>query len=90
MNHLQNNWVYWLSIIKFADNNAVNKSIEIILFYFNKGFSLCISFSPDIMKAAIVQEKLQVCSATEIAKIMNRILSVVCDNLTRAQGDMIR
>ena len=37
-----------------------------------------------------MQEKLQICSATEIAKIINRILTVTCDNLTKAQGDMIK
>ena len=58
MNHFQDNWVCWLSVIKFADNNAVNKSIKMTSFYFNKGFSLCMSFSPDITKTITVQEKL--------------------------------
>ena len=84
MNHLQDNWVCWLSIVKFTDNNAVNKSIKMTPFYLNKGFSLCMSFSPDIMKAVTVQEKLQIHSAIEIARIMNRILSVAHDNLTKA------
>ena len=48
------------------------------------------SFSPDTTKAATAQEKLQIRSATEIARIMNRILSVTCDNLTKAQGDMVK
>ena len=90
VNHLQDNWVCWLSIIEFTDNNAVNKSTEITSFYLNKGFSLCMSFSPDTTKAVTVQEKLQIHSATEITKIMDRILSVTHDNLTGAQGDMIR
>ena len=90
MNHLQNNWVCWLSVIEFADNNAVNKFIKITPFYFNKGFSLCMFFSSDITKAITVQEKLQICSVMEIARIMNRILLVACDNLTKAQGDIIK
>ena len=84
VNHLQDNWVRWLPIIKFTDNNAVNKSTEMTPFYLNKGFSPCMSFSPDIMKAATVQEKLQIHSATEITKTMDRILSVTHNNLTRA------
>ena len=48
------------------------------------------SFSPDIMKAATVQKKLQIHSAIEIAKIMNRILSVTHDNFTKTQNDIIR
>ena len=59
-------------------------------FYLNKGFSLCMSFNPDITKTATVQEKLQIHSAMKIARIMDRILSVACDNLTKAQSDMIR
>ena len=47
-------------------------------------------FSFDITKAVTVQEKLQICSVTEIAKIMNKILSVTCDNLIKAQSDMIK
>ena len=90
VNHLQDNWVCWLPIVKFTDNNAVNKSTEMTPFYLNKGFSPCMSFNPDTMKTVTVQEKLQICSATEIIKIMDKILSVTHDNLTRAQGDMIR
>ena len=48
------------------------------------------SFNSDITKAATVQEKLQICSATEIARTMNRIFLVACDNLTKTQSDMIR
>ena len=59
-------------------------------FYLNKGFSLHMSFSPDITKAGTVQKKLQIHSVTEIAKIMNRILLVAHDNLIKAQSDMIR
>ena len=84
VNHLQNNWVCWLLIIEFTDNNTVNKFIEMTSFYFNKGFNLYMSFSSDITKAATAQKKLQICSVIEIAKIMNRILSVIHDNLIKA------
>ena len=59
-------------------------------FYFNKDFSLCMFFNPDITKAATVQKKLQIHSVIEIARIMNRILSVAHDNLTKTQSDMIK
>ena len=84
MNHLQDNWVCWLPIVEFTDNNAVNKSTKMTSFYLNKGFSPYMSFSPDTTKTAMMQEKLQICSATEIARTMNRILSVACDNLIKA------
>ena len=90
VNHLQNNWVCWLLIIKFADNNAVNKFTKMTLFYLNKGFSPCISFNPDITKAVTVQKKFQICSVTEIAKIINRILSVTHDNFMKTQNDIIK
>ena len=48
------------------------------------------SFSPDTTKAVTVQERLQIHSVTEIARIMNRILSVAQNNLTRAQSNMIK
>ena len=83
VNHLQNNWVCWLLIIKFTDNNAVNKFIKMTSFYFNKDFSSCMSFNSNITKTVTVQEKLQIHSVTEIARIMNRILLVAYDNLTK-------
>ena len=90
MNHLQDNWVYWLSVVEFTDNNAVNRFIKITSFYLNKDFNLCMFFNSDIIKTATVQKKLQICFVTEITKIMNRILLVAHDNLTKAQGDMIK
>ena len=54
VNHLQNNWVHWLSVIEFADNNAVNKFIKITSFHLNKGFSPCISFNSDTTKIITV------------------------------------
>ena len=90
VNHLQDNWICWLLIIEFTNNNAVNKSIKMTSFYLNKDFSLHIFFSSDITKTATVQEKLQICSAIEITKTMNRILSVTHDNLTKTQNDIIK
>ena len=79
-----------MPVVEFTDNNAVNKSIKMTPFYLNKDFSLHMFFSPDTTKAATAQEKLQIHSATEIAKIMNKILSVTHDNLTKAQGNIIK
>ena len=90
VNYLQNNWVCWLSIVEFINNNAVNKSTKMTPFYLNKGFSPHMSFSPDTTKADTAQKKLQIHSVTEIARTMNRILLVAHDNLTKAQSDMIR
>ena len=90
VNHLQDNWVHWLSMIEFADNNAVNKSIKMTLFYFNKGFSPCMSFNSNITKTATAQKKLQICSATEITRIIDKILLIAWDNLMRAQSDMVQ
>ena len=41
-------------------------------------------FNPDITKAVTAQKKLQIHFITEITKIMNRILSVIYDNLMKA------
>ena len=60
------------------------------LFYFNKDFNLCISFNSDITKTDTIQKKLQIYSVTEIAKIINRILLVACNNFIKTQNDIIR
>ena len=59
-------------------------------FYFNKSFSFYMSFSSDIIKVATVQKKLQIYSVMKIAKIINRILLITCDNLTKTQSNIIR
>ena len=48
------------------------------------------SFNSDIIKTIIMQKKLQICFVTEIAKIMNRILLIACDNFTKIQNNIIR
>ena len=40
-------------------------------------------FNFNITKIITMQKKLQICSATEITKIMNRILLIICDSLTK-------
>ena len=90
INHLQDNWICWLSVVEFIDNNAVNRFIKITLFYFNKGFNSCMFFNSDIIKTVIMQKKLQICSVSEIVRIMNKILLVACDNLIKAQSDIVK
>ena len=58
INHLQDDWIHWLSIVKFTDNNTVNKFIKMTSFYFNKDFSLCMFFSLNTTKTVTVQKKL--------------------------------
>ena len=83
VNYLQDNWVHWLPVVEFINNNSVNKFTKMTSFYLNKGFSPHMSFSPDTTKATTVQEKLQIHSVIEIARIINRILSVTYDNFIK-------
>ena len=47
-------------------------------------------FNSDITKTATVQKKLQIYFIIKIIKIMNKILSVACDNFIKTQNDIIR
>ena len=47
-------------------------------------------FSSDTTKTDTAQKKLQIHFTMKIAKIMNRILSIAYNNLTKAQSDIIR
>ncbi len=35
---MQDDWVYWLILVKFTYNNRVHASIRVTLFYAEKGF----------------------------------------------------
>ena len=35
---MQNNWIKWLLMMKFSDNNNTFSVISLSLFYLNKGF----------------------------------------------------
>ena len=63
---MQDDWVKWLLIIKFANNNNVSTFIKVSLFYANKEFHSRISFGFDIINYVIIRKRLDAAKAQNI------------------------
>ncbi len=65
-NYMQNNWVKWISIMKFSDNFNIFSITSMIFFYFNKEFHLRMSFNSDTTDYETTHERLEVRKADDI------------------------
>lgn len=61
-------------MMKFADNNNVSSLINMISFYFNKGFHFKMFFDSDCTSYHSTQECLLIMSAEDIARKMKKLL----------------
>ena len=57
---MQDDWIKWLFIVEFIDNNNVSTFISVLFFYTNKGFHPRISFNPDIIDYVITRKRFDV------------------------------
>ncbi len=58
-NYMQNDWVKWLSMMKFSENFNTFSIISMISFYFNKEFHSQISFNSDTTDYEITYKRLE-------------------------------
>ena len=63
---MQDDWVKWLFIIEFADNNNVLTFINVSLFYANKGFHSRMNFNSNIIDYVITRKRLDVIKMKDI------------------------
>ena len=90
VNHLQDDWVRWLPMVEFADNDAISSSTGLTPFYLNKGFNPRLSFGPDNESYKSTRARLQATRATDIAESMERIVDLARVNMTVAQKSMAK
>ncbi len=74
-NYMQNDWVKWISMMKFSDNFNIFSTISMISFYFNKEFHLRMSFDSDTTDYKTTHERLEVRKADDIVIWMKELLS---------------
>ncbi len=74
-NYMQNNWVKWISMMKFSNNFNIFSITSMILFYFNKEFYSRISFDSDMTDYEITHEWLEVRKADDIVIWMKELLN---------------
>ncbi len=74
-NYMQNDWVKWISMIKFSDNFNIFLITSMILFYFNKEFHSRMSFDSDMTDYETTREWLEARKANDIVIQMKELLS---------------
>ncbi len=73
-NYMQNDWVKWLSMMKFSDNFNIFLTISMIFFYFNKDFHLWMSFNSDTTDYKITHQRIEARKIDDIITWMSKLL----------------
>ena len=88
-NYMQDDWIKYLSMTEFADNNAVAAETRMTPFFVNKGFHPRMSFTSDqIYETA--KERVQAAKASDITGIIKNVLELAQTNMKQAQNSMKR
>ncbi len=74
-NYMQNDWVKWISMMKFSDNFNIFLIISMTSFYFNKEFHSRMSFDSDTTDYKTTCERLEARKADDIVIWMKELLS---------------
>ncbi len=74
-NYMQNDWVKWISMMKFNDNFNIFSITSMIFFYFNKEFYSWMSFNSNMTDYEITCEWLEARKADDIVIWMKELLS---------------
>ncbi len=74
-NYMQNDWIKWISMMKFSDNFNIFSITSMILFYFNKEFHPRMSFDSDTTDYETTRERLEVRKADDIVIRMKELLN---------------
>jgi len=74
-NYMQNDWVKWISMMKFSDNFNIFSITSMILFYFNKEFHFQMSFDSDTTDYETTCEWLETRKADNIIIQMKELLN---------------
>ncbi len=74
-NYMQNDWVKWISMMKFSNNFNIFSITSMTLFYFNKEFHSRMSFNSDMINYETTHERLEARKADNIVIWMKELLS---------------
>ncbi len=74
-NYMQNDWVKWVSMMKFSDYFNIFSIISMIFFYFNKEFHFRMSFNSNTINYETTHERLEARKADDIVIQMKKLLN---------------
>ncbi len=74
-NYMQDDWVKWISMIKFSDNSNIFSIFSMISFYFNKRFHSRMNFNSDTTDYKITHERLEARKVDDIVIQMKELLN---------------
>ena len=87
---MQDDWIKYLVLAKFADNNAVAAETEMTSFYVNKDFHSRMSFTSNNQIYNTAKERIQAAKVSNIIKIMRNVLKLTQSNMKKTQKFMKR
>lgn len=87
--YMQNDWVIWLSMTEFVDNNVFSSIIEQSTFFLNKNFYSRMSFDSNSIEYEITRARIEANKAKNISKHMKKLLKRVKKALKKARVAMI-
>ncbi len=73
-NYMQNDWVKWLSMMKFSDNFNTFSTILMISFYFNKDFHFWMNFDSDTIDYKMICQRIETRKIDDIVTWMSKLL----------------
>ena len=82
---MQDDWVKWLPMMEFSDNNNASSATSLLPFYLNKGFHPQMSFSPDKTIYKSTCERLQSAKVKDINTCIQEILDFRVKQLEKSQ-----
>ena len=87
-NYRQNDWVDWIDIMKFVDNNDVFAITKFISFFINKNYHFRMIFDSNLNDYEIIKKRLLIRQSEFIVEKMNRIIKYVKINVVDAKQKM--
>ena len=87
-NYRQDDWVDWIDIMKFVDNNDVFAITEFISFFINKNYHSRMIFDSNLDDYEIIKKRLLVKQNEFIVEKMNRIIEYAKINVVDAKQRM--
>ncbi len=82
---MQDDWIIWLFMTEFVDNNAILSLIEQSTFFLNKNFHFCMSFNLNSTEYEIIRAKIEVSKAKDIFEHMKWSLALIKQALARVR-----